>query len=295
MKKNPMKQRLMKQEIRETKKMLLCTMGYTVVLSTITLITAAVAEIKKSVTAGNLMVVFMLCSMMGIVLAGAIMIGRVYNLLFTEEGKIRLTLPVQNSAHLQTNVKLGVLSIYLEIFLLCAILGIMDKEDLVFGLFGSYLRAYKEYYGNIMMEHVGLKAFVTTLSITLAAAVVIANVYISFVFMLAVSRRIVSGFGIVQKRGVIFIIGTLLFDIQILAMWGLTCLVDVIEDAFAEGPFRSGQQAAYLSWIDSILYDPEKYWIKDVFAGLLFFVVYGITAIMMYRISRNIMDRKLEV
>jgi hypothetical protein len=98
-----------------------------------------------------------------------------------------------------------------------------------------------------------------------------------------------------QKRGVLVIIGILLYNSQLLAMWGLTSLVDVIEEILTREPIGIAQPGAQLSLIDTLRYDPEAYWIKDAFAGLLFLAVYGITAIVMYRISRNIMDRKLEV
>jgi len=295
MKKNPMKQKLMKQEIRETRKLLLYTILYTVVLSILTMIMAAIAEIKKSVTASDLMVILMLCSVMGIAVIAGIMAARFYHLLFTEEGKIRLTLPVKNSAHLETNAKLGILSLYVVILLLCVLYGIMDKDDPAFGLFGSWFGAYKKYYETIMLEHVGLKACITTLSITLAAAVVIANLYITAVFAITVSRRIASKYCIMQKRGVLVIIGILLYNIQLLAMWGLTSLVNVIEEILTREPIGIAQPGAQLSLIDTLRYDPEAYWIKDALGGLLFLAVYGITAIVMYRISRNIMDRKLEV
>lgn len=289
-----MKNKLMKQEIRETRKLIVYILAYMAVLSALTMLTAGVAESRHSVTASDLTVIFMLCSLMGVVVIAIVMAGRFYSLLFTDEGLIRLTLPVKNRAHLQTNVILGISVLYVAAILLCAMFGIMGRDDTFFGLFGSYYEIYKDYYSGIMFEHVGLKAFLTALGITISVATVIANYYITFVFALTLSRRIISKRGITQKQGVIFIVGILLFNFQLLALWAVTGLADRIERAL-DVDLPGAVSVEPFSFIDMLRYDPEAYWLKDIFFSLLFIAVYGITAIVMYRISRNIMDRKLEV
>lgn len=289
-----MKNKLMKQEIRETRKLIVYILAYMAVLSALTMLTAGVAESRHSTTASDLTVIFMLCSVMGVVVIAIVMAGRFYSLLFTDEGLIRLTLPVKNRAHLQTNVILGISVLYLAAILLCAMFGIMERDDTFFGLFGSYYEIYKEYYSGIMFEHVGLKAFLTAFGITISVATVIANYYITFVFALTLSRRIISKRGIMQKQGVIFIVGILLFNFQLLALWAVTGLADRIERAL-DVDLPGAVSVEPFSFIDMLRYDPEAYWLKDIFFSLLFIAVYGITAIVMYRISRNIMDRKLEV
>lgn len=289
-----MKNKLMKQEIRETRKLIVYILAYMAVLSALTMLTAGVAESRHSTTASDLTVIFMLCSLMGVVVIAIVMAGRFYSLLFTDEGLIRLTLPVKNRVHLQTNVILGISVLYLAAILLCAMFGIMERDDTFFGLFGSYYEIYKEYYSGIMFEHVGLKAFLTAFGITISVATVIANYYITFVFALTLSRRIISKRGITQKQGVIFIAGILLFNFQLLALWAVTGLADRIERAL-DVDLPGAVSVEPFSFIDMLRYDPEAYWLKDIFFSLLFIAVYGITAIVMYRISRNIMDRKLEV
>ena len=289
-----MKNKLMKQEIRETRKLIVYILAYMAVLSALTMLTAGVAESRHSTTASDLTVIFMLCSLMGVVVIAIVMAGRFYSLLFTDEGLIRLTLPVKNRAHLQTNVILGISVLYVAAILLCAMFGIMERDDTFFGLFGSYYEIYKDYYSGIMFEHVGLKAFLTALGITISVATVIANYYITFVFALTLSRRIISKRGITQKQGVIFIAGILLFNFQLLALWAVTGLADRIERAL-DVDLPGAVSVEPFSFIDMLRYDPEAYWLKDIFFSLLFIAVYGITAIVMYRISRNIMDRKLEV
>ena len=289
-----MKNKLMKQEIRETRKLIVYILAYMAVLSALTMLTAGVAESRHSTTASDLTVIFMLCSLMGVVVIAIVMAGRFYSLLFTDEGLIRLTLPVKNRVHLQTNVILGISVLYLAAILLCAMFGIMERDDTFFGLFGSYYEIYKEYYSGIMFEHVGLKAFLTAFGITISVATVIANYYITFVFALTLSRRIISKRGIMQKQGVIFIVGLLLFNFQLLALWAVTGLADRIERAL-DVDLPGAVSVEPFSFIDMLRYDPEAYWLKDIFFSLLFIAVYGITAIVMYRISRNIMDRKLEV
>lgn len=289
-----MKNKLMKQEIRETRKLIVYILAYMAVLSALTMLTAGVAESRHSTTASDLTVIFMLCSLMGVVVIAIVMAGRFYSLLFTDEGLIRLTLPVKNRVHLQTNVILGISVLYLATILLCAMFGIMERDDTFFGLFGSYYEIYKEYYSGIMFEHVGLKAFLTAFGITISVATVIANYYITFVFALTLSRRIISKRGIMQKQGVIFIVGILLFNFQLLALWAVTGLADRIERAL-DVDLPGAVSVEPFSFIDMLRYDPEAYWLKDIFFSLLFIAVYGITAIVMYRISRNIMDRKLEV
>lgn len=288
-----MKKKLMKQEIRETKKLIMWIYACIVIMSIVTMITALIAMNTKSVTAEELMVVFLLCAMMGIVVVGIVMAGRFYNLLFTEEGMIRLTLPVKNRAHLQTNVKLGILSIYLAIVIYTAVIGIMDNGNVF--LVGELYQGLKGYYEMYLTDGVVLKALLTTICSVLAGAVVIANYYITFLFALAVSRRIVSKHGIMQKKGVIFIVGMVLFNIQLLVIWGITNLIEVIEADLSWYPLRSYRPVGRLSFIDFLRYDSEGIWIKDVLFGLIFLAVYGITALVMYRICRNIMERKLEV
>ena len=288
-----MKKKLMKQEIRENKKLILCIYACIVVMSIVTMITALIAQNTHSITANELMVVFLLTAMMGIVVVGIVMAGRFYNLLFTEEGMIRLTLPVKNRAHLQTNVKLGILSIYLAIVIYSAFIGYIDDEN-IFLVSGLY-KGLKDYYEMYLIDGVGLKASVVTISAVLAGAVVIANYYITFLFVLTVSRRIVSKYGIMQKKGVIFIVGMVLFNIQLQVMWGITKLIEWIEADLAWYPLRSYRPVGRLSLIDFLRYDAEGVWIKDVLFALIFLSVYGITAFVMYSICRNIMDRKLEV
>ena len=288
-----MKKKLMKQEIRETRKLIMLIYACIVIMSIVTMITALIAMNTKSVTAGELMVVFLLCAMMGIVVVGIVMAGRFYNLLFTEEGMIRLTLPVKNRAHLQTNVKLGILSIYLAIVIYSAVIGIMDNGNVF--LVGELYQGLKGYYEMYLTDGVVLKALLTTICSVLAGAVVIANYYITFIFALAVSRRIVSKHGIMQKKGVIFIVGMVLFNIQLLVIWGITKLIEVIEADLSWDPLRSYRPVGQLSFIDFLRYDSEGIWVKDVFFALIFLAIYGITALVMYRICRNIMERKLEV
>ena len=288
-----MKKKLMKQEIRETRKWIMLIYACIVIMSIVTMITALIAMNTKSVTAGELMVVFLLCAMMGIVVAGVVMAGRFYNLLFTEEGMIRLTLPVKNRVHLQTNVKLGILSIYLAIVIYSAVIGIMDNGNVF--LVGELYQGLKGYYEMYLTDGVVLKALLTTICSVLAGAVVIANYYITFIFTLTVSRRIVSKYGIMQKKGLIFIVGIVMFNIQMQLMWGITKLIEVIEADLSWYPLRSYRPVGRLSFIDFLRYDSEGIWIKDVVFGLIFLAIYGITALVMYRICRNIMDRKLEV
>ena len=252
-----MKKKLMKQEIRETKKWIMLIYACIVIMSIVTMITALIAMNTKSVTAEELMVVFLLCAMMGIVVVGIVMAGRFYNLLFTEEGMIRLTLPVKNSAHLETNanVKLGILSIYLAIVIYSAVIGIMDNGNVF--LVGELYQGLKGYYEMYLTDGVVLKALLTTICSVLAGAVVIANYYITFLFALAVSRRIVSKHGIMQKKGVIFIVGMVLFNIQLLVMWGITKLIEVIEADLSWYPLRSYRPVGRLSL--HLLREPRSY------------------------------------
>ncbi|MCR4936839.1 MAG: hypothetical protein K5987_01600 [Lachnospiraceae bacterium] len=288
-----MKNKLMIQEIRETGKLILFIYTYIAVLSVATIITSQIAEKTHSSMADNLMVVFLLSAMMGGVAAGIVMAGRFYNLLFTDEGLIRLTLPVKNREHLQTNIKLGILILYLAVVLYSAIIGIMEYGN-IFPV-GEIYQELKEYYVTLIDDHAGLKALITILSVVLAFAGVIANYYITAIFALTVSRRIVSKYGIMQKRGVIFITGMVLFNIQLLALWGITYLVDFIEADLASYAFRSFRPVGRYTLLDYLRYSSESVWVKDCLYALIFFMVYGITAIVMYRICRNIMDRKLEV
>ena len=257
-----MKKKLMKQEIRETKKWIMLIYACIVIMSIVTMITALIAMNTKSVTAEELMVVFLLCAMMGIVVVGIVMAGRFYNLLFTEEGMIRLTLPVKNRAHLQTNVKLGILSIYLAIVIYTAVIGIMDNGNVF--LVGELYQGLKGYYEMYLTDGVVLKALLTTICSVLAGAVVIANYYITFIFTLTVSRRIVSKYGIMQKKGVIFIVGMVLFNIQLLVIWGITKLIEVIEADLSWDPLRSYRPVGQLSFIDFLRYDSEGIWIKAI-------------------------------
>ena len=88
----------MKQEIRETRKLIVYILAYMAVLSALTMLTAGVAESRHSTTASDLTVIFMLCSLMGVVVIAIVMAGRFYSLLFTDEGLIRLTLPVKKQS-----------------------------------------------------------------------------------------------------------------------------------------------------------------------------------------------------
>ncbi|MCR5210695.1 MAG: hypothetical protein K6C99_10825 [Lachnospiraceae bacterium] len=286
-----MKNKLMKLEIRENRKLIFFILSYMAVLSVVTGIVASIAEKFSLPAATELAVVLSLCAMMGILLIAIVMAGRFYSLLFTEEGLLRLTLPVKNRDHLQINVKLGIITLYVSVIIYSTMMGSIDSENTAFGLYG----VMKEYYGNFVTEYVGMKAFATTICIILAIAAVIANYYITFIFVLTLSRYIVSRYSVVQKKGVIFIAGITLFNIHLLMMWAITNLIEEIEADLSHFQLYGFPPAENATFMDFLRYNPEGEWVKDVIFAGMYIIVYGITAVIMYRTVRSILDRKLEV
>ena len=264
----------------------------TVLIAAYSVLSVVCAFAESRSTSGlalTLRVILILVSALGIICTGIFMVRRFYGILFTDEGFIKFSYPVRNSEHLKDNVRLAVMWLGLQMLIFIACLGISEyvgKESVPLGPVGSYTGLVNSYKINWMGEYMsapGAKAMAAFVIMAAALAVITVNVYISFIFTLTVSNRICGKYNILQKNGVILITGLAMFNIHLLVSWLLTR----IEIMFNMGFLGTDEGFA--------VFGPDCNFIRDIDSPLVNILIYGVTAFIMYRISRNILDKKLDI
>ena len=258
--------------------------------SVLSVICAFAENRSTSGLALTLRMILILISALGIICTGIFMVRRFYGILFTDEGLIKFSFPVRNSGHLKNNVRQAAMWLGLQILIFIACLGISEavgKESFVpLGPVGSYTGLVNSYKINWMGEYMSApeaKALTAFVIMAAAFAVIAVNIYISFIFTLTVSNRICGKYNILQKNGVILIAGIVMFNIHLLAAWVLTRL----EIMFNMGFLFTDKGFA--------VFGPDGSFVRDIEGPLVYVLIYGVTAFIMYRISRNILDRKLDI
>ena len=188
------------------------------------------------------------------------------------------------------NVRQSVMWLGLQILVFITCLGISEsvgKERFVpLGPVGTYTGLVESYMINCMGEFVsapGAKAMAAFIIMAASFAVIAVNIYISFIFTLTVSNRICGKYNIPQKVGVIIIAGLVMFNIHLLAAWIFTRL----EIIYNVGFLCTDEGFA--------VFGPDCNFIRDIDRPLVNILIYGVTAFIMYRISRNILDKKLDI
>ena len=229
--------------------------------------------------------IFVLISALIIILAGFAMIKRSYNLLFTDEGLVRLSFPVKNHEHLNSNLKYAATRLGIMLIVFFTGLGISDavvKNRVerwgVGNLYSSFLDIYT---GNGLSSPVA-KTVLTIVILIIAFAVIAANIYLSFVFTLTASSRICGKYNILQKKGVIFITGIVMYNIHLL-----------IAELFTRIEYSYSEWLAFGKGYD--LFGPDCTLLSAIDRPVINILIYGVTAVLMYRISSNILDKKLDI
>jgi len=283
-----MNRRLYKLESKEIKKIMQL---FTVLIAVYSLLAAicTLVELKSSGNAAlTLRIILLLISVLGIIITGIIMVGRFYNILFTDEGLLKFSFPVENSEHMRANVTHAMKWMGLQI--LVVITGISFSEafekGVLFGPVGTYMNRLNSYHDNFRGEFMNApaaKALTVTIIMLAAFAVIVVNIYISFIFTLIVSNRICGKFDILQKKGTVLIAGIVMFNVHLLVAELLTKIENVHNSCFLFAESGSG------------IFGPDTPFIGDIDRHVVNILVYGITAVVMYRISKNILDKKLDI
>ncbi len=264
----------------------------TVLIAAYSVLSVVCAFAESRSTSGlalTLRMILILVSALGIICTGIFMVRRFYGILFTDEGLIKFSFPVNNSGHLKNNFRLAVMWLGLQILVFIVCLGISEavgKESVPLGPVGSYTGLVNLYKNNWMGEYMsapGAKALAAFVIMAAAFAVIAVNVYISFIFTLTVSNRICGKYNILQKNGVILITGLAMFNIHLLVSWLLTR----IEIMFNMGFLFTDKGFT--------VFGPDGAFVRDIEGPLVYILIYGVTAFIMYRICKNILDRKLDI
>lgn len=284
-----MNKRSYKLESQEIKKIMVFMTVMIAAYSVLSVVCAFAESRSTSGLALTLRMILILISALGIICTGIFMVRRFYGILFTDEGLIKFSYPVRNSEHLKDNVRLAVMWLGLQILVFIVCLGISEavgKESVPLGPVGSYTGLVNLYKNNWMGEYMsapGAKALAAFVIMAAAFAVIAVNVYISFIFTLTVSNRICGKYNILQKNGVILITGLAMFNIHLLVSWLLTR----IEIMFNMGFLFTDKGFT--------VFGPDGAFVRDIEGPLVYILIYGVTAFIMYRICKNILDRKLDI
>ena len=280
-----MNKRLYKLESIVTGKIMLIFTLLVAVYMLLSIICTVASNSTSTDSAFIMKTIFVLISALIIILAGFAMIKRLYNLLFTDEGLMRLSFPVKNHEHLNSNLKYAATRLGIMLIIFFTGLGISDavvKNRVerwgVGNLYSSFLDIYT---GNGLSSPVA-KTVLTIVILIIAFAVIAANIYLSFVFTLTVSSRICGKYNILRKKGVIFIAGIVMYNIHLL-----------IAELFTRIEYSYSEWLAFGRGYD--LFGPDCTLLSAIDRPVINILIYGVTAVLMYRISANILDKKLDI
>ena len=289
-----MNKKLVRLEYKETRKAMLIITALIAVYMLITTICNACANLSTTYTgftyaAFTGKAILIIISTLLIIGAGVMMVKRYYNLLFSNEGYSRLSFPVSNSAHLNANLKcafiwLGLQALVFEIGL--SISDIFSKHAFdrygIGNLYPDYLRNYRMISLGKYMACPELKALLTIILLIIAFIIIAANIYLSFIFTLTISNYLCGKHNVVQKNAVILITGILLFNVHLIVANLLNNFIEAFRDR-------------YYNFNGYELFGPNILFIDEAVKPVTYILFYGITGFVMYRISRSILDKKLDI
>lgn len=280
-----MNKRLYKLESNEIRKLMLVFTSLVAAYSFLSIICSAVSNNTTTDTALIMKTILVLISALIIILTGAVMIRRFYELLFTDEGLVRFSFPVKNHVHLNANLKYAAVWLGIMLIIFFTGLGISDtlqqSRDERWGV-GDLYSSVTGLYTMNGMSSPAAKSLLSIAILIIAFVVIASNIYLSFVFMLTVSSRICGKYNILQKKGVIFLTGVVIYNVHLLIME----LFSRIEYSYSEWlEFGKGYD----------LFGPDCGLISNIDRSVMNILFYGVTAVIMYRISRNILDKKLNI
>ena len=284
-----MNKKLTRLEYKETKKIMLLITALITVYMLISAGCTVAFYYSTTDTALIIKTVLVLISALLVICSAMMMAKRYYNLLFSDEGYSRLSFPVTNRAHLHANLKCSFIWLGLQTLVFLAGLGLSDiftkysyERWGIGNLYPAILRGYKM---NILGNYLSapeLKAVITVLILLIASLIIAANIYLSFIFTLTVSNYICGKYNIVQKNGVIIITGIVMFNIYLLT--GQT-----INDLLFYFRFNCLDRSGY------DIFGPDILFIFEIYEPVTYILFCGITGFVMYRISRAILDKKLDI
>ncbi len=278
-----MNNRLTKLEYNETKKIALLFITILSVYQVISIIIGLFSRHVKSSLLSDLPIIIMLCSTLGIITGTVIIIKRFYNVLFSNEGLIKLAMPVKNSEHLKVNIKTGLILVYILVFIFIAGIGLgeISSGERFWGVANAY-KDLKTFYIFDDLTNAGMKAALTIILHVITVAVVIANLYISCNFAITLASRITGKFNIIQKNGVLFICLIAIYTIKVIfTSLGYRLLV-YIDDLADQNAFP-------------IKAFPLNTYTFNLSLDISCIVIYGLSAAIMYLICKSILDNKLDI
>ena len=280
-----MNKRLGKLEIKETKKIMFIIGTVIIVYMILAVICAAVSNNASTDAPMIVKAILGLCSVMVFLCAALYMVKRYYDLLFSNEAQMRFSFPVDNTAHLNTNIKYGLMWMFILIGIMIAGIGISDcvtesRTDRlgVINLWGDYVDSFTWNH----LENADAKAFICVLALVLALIALVINCYISFIFTLTISKAICTKYNLMQKNGIILIVGIVMFNIHIL-VGKLFERIEMIIDS-------------YLNTLEAWdKFGPDEIFIENINMPVIFILFYGITAVIMYLVCRKMIASKIDI
>ncbi|MBP1584480.1 MAG: hypothetical protein ILP17_02155 [Lachnospiraceae bacterium] len=280
-----MNKRLYKLESNEIRKMMLLFTSLVAVYMLLSIICTAVSNNTTTDAAFIMKTIFVFIGALLIILTAIAMIKRLYNLLFTGEGLVRISFPVKNHEHLNSNLKHAAAWLGIMLIIFFTGLGISDavvKNRVERWGVGNLYSDLADNYTMNGLSSPAAKTVLTIVILIIAFAVIAANIYLSFVLTLTLSSRICGKYNILQKKGVIFITGIVMYNVHLLIM-----------ELFSRIEYSYSEWLAFGRGYD--LFGPDCTLLSAIDRPVMNILIYGVTAVLMYRISANILDKKLDI
>lgn len=215
-----MNKRLMKYELKNTYKLECCLMGIIVALGIISALLGKTIFANKILT-GDIEILMqyvfvdfccMLCAFFVMVVS---VIKRYYTIMFGKEAYMKMAIPVDNAAHFNTNIKVGVM--WLAAGYVAMVIGIwmidfgLGKGNEIFEI--SNMFNLNELIRDSDMT--GFQGVMIILSFILVPIALGLYFYIAAVSSISVSHAIVNKFNTTQKSGVLALVALIFFAISL--------------------------------------------------------------------------------
>lgn len=261
-----MNKRLLNYEIKQTWKLASIFVG-------LILVCGVIAGVWNNIYEGDYKLVGTIILFLGMIcylfMVGIMMINRYYELLFSEEGYWKMSIPVSNKTHLSVNLKVGLMWLAVAFAALLVGVYIIDASqmanDEIFGI--TYI--FRDF---LITAEVSLgKKILGEIICLVCPVIIIINLYISTLFYVSLGKWIVSKTASVQKQAIVLLVvtGAIMCKMFIISM--ILELDLLIGDAFR----------------DTFLWEIIDFAMIDV--------LFLISSFVMYRLSQHIIEREYDL
>lgn len=266
-----MNKKLFGYEINQTKKLSIILIGLLAVYALISLLWNMITPLHKLIDNVAFSVIVLCISLCMIAVLGIYILGRYYKVLFGKTSSLTMTIPVPNKSHLNNNLLVGIM--WLLVALVVFIIGLIftdiaaGRNNEIYGiLLFLDIRNWIEYSNdNSIVQAISLG-----LVNVICPIIVIANIYVSGLTILSITKLLSRKFGVGETNKIIIAASIVTMAIKIFALSGIIEVVYRLS-SLVENPF-----------------------IWDISEILALDVCYSISAVIMYIFCKWVVTKKYE-